>query len=1542
MHRRYIKFDVNEATKCISYYYNSLFVNQETLNHLLVQFAGTPLHIIKARESLRNLVDFPYIFKNWNEAFAYFRSVHYQHPNSNLSVADFLKDAIDDYLKNNITLRDVIYTQTIQFNKVTLEEIIMTNKTNYDVAVKRTQSAADGIGAGRKEVHNGITSGIKSSSDETKTTTSHVRKLAEKLHGNEVPKKDTPQLELTGSFDGDTIHDEVDTVEIDPNQGILKQFTATIAEDSPVAFLADILSKDDMDPMEALELLQKVCDEKKVNVITEGSDDSMTRAYMIIDGEEVDLKNVELFWLQHVYQSNINKLKGKHEMEIIRKPTFGHLKDKYPGRATIIQRLSGYVKDRGKLTEHFLGQMVNAIFDLKVGSSVTQRRIVSYAKDKGYIDKPVIELLTAINSGKFDYPTVNLQKGITNKKLLKEFVADFLLTRVAIQKSTLTVREVLEEDVRTNNRYAELSLRILAIPFTEGYLDMPADDILAERQVHRTSIMDKLLADSNRTEVPVHNQQFTGSKSLDLVNKFLNEQPTKQTQSDNLEENTMSAQQREQHPKAVNYQDICKDAPTVVTIGDFVEQLFTDSQGRIPNERIVTRFAQNVIDQPTFEQWSGVVAYMLSDAYEPNIDRLPYGADIKNKMLVLLRGLESKGTFDFIDDKLSFTGNEPQVSERNPSLTQAEGKSRTEQAGDKEVIVQEFDPSTLPTEGLNPFANSATGSYDRGSQTTLGHTDGVSLEQAMDDFNNQIYQDQTVDPHTSNDKLSDVITPWFNFKGTAFPQLPPLLIIKVMNACILDGFMFQFINRQNQVLDKVIPNQRDYENSTDSYYLGLQVIARALISGTKFSQDELHAIHTYVDLFIAYTKESNIDKKLLFVVNEFNALFNDKWTAFEKAGNAIIMNLDEKLHGEQSSDSLLEPVLMDQSDVPLDVMRRDSDFINPVRLATGILQWLMLRQEEIKVNTQPQQQSQVKPNATQTSGYIQQAIPSEDALWNIEQLFRVDTPMSKDGPIVNKPHTTMALQLMSLGCGHKMIYLEGHDASYRSFIAIELYLAWVLDLENTPIDPEIKSWFDAFLTKCITSGALVYKRGYMFPTLLNFDWFDNIDYTMTGVVNKLCSKVTQLHQSHLRGTVFTTPLYPTVKAYKSKLSEEQNSATHYSFELMGLLMLIVKQTKGHTKLNLDPHAQSREEQKVKFGSLHKSVLQSMLQQAPRIVIDLQEQDYILNRACELANKLNLGSGAIALYGTLLLKTAVIQTLIGAPVQSNTFVLSKYYGLFLLPNNSWSELEFTGASEIEEAKRSTMILIEYLADAVGTSYAELAVYYNTNRICSMALTIEQLLATNNVSLRAIVDLALMDNRTNPMSQPYMGGQMYQSRQFMQNPNQGPLGYYGQPYQPQPKPMYQPQPIGAYAGYPSYQPQPAMYPQKHYSSQFEGPRAQPFQYPTAQTQGMQPGMIHGASIQQSIHPQPDNMSNMEMETDVSQMKQPFGGPRTFTWGPSAQPQPLFSKDISHDIDLDVVDALQELQDEIDKLETVKAITDEKLSELREKMSDLIRDL
>ena len=123
MHRRYIKFDVNEATKCISYYYNSLFVNQETLNHLLVQFAGTPLHIIKARESLRNLVDFPYIFKNWNEAFAYFRSVHYQHPNSNLSVADFLKDAIDDYLKNNITLRDVIYTQTIQFNKVTLVEI---------------------------------------------------------------------------------------------------------------------------------------------------------------------------------------------------------------------------------------------------------------------------------------------------------------------------------------------------------------------------------------------------------------------------------------------------------------------------------------------------------------------------------------------------------------------------------------------------------------------------------------------------------------------------------------------------------------------------------------------------------------------------------------------------------------------------------------------------------------------------------------------------------------------------------------------------------------------------------------------------------------------------------------------------------------------------------------------------------------------------------------------------------------------------------------------------------------------------------------------------------------------------------------------------------------------------------------------------------------------------------------------------------------------------------------------------------------------------
>lgn len=128
MHKHYIRYDENECVKCIQYYYNSLYVNKETLNHLIMQFVGLPLHVIRSRQSTRNLLDIPWIFKSWDDAFAYYRSKHFQEPNKDNPVTAFLKDAIEAYIVNKFDIKKRIYDKTNEFNLVTIEELIMTNK----------------------------------------------------------------------------------------------------------------------------------------------------------------------------------------------------------------------------------------------------------------------------------------------------------------------------------------------------------------------------------------------------------------------------------------------------------------------------------------------------------------------------------------------------------------------------------------------------------------------------------------------------------------------------------------------------------------------------------------------------------------------------------------------------------------------------------------------------------------------------------------------------------------------------------------------------------------------------------------------------------------------------------------------------------------------------------------------------------------------------------------------------------------------------------------------------------------------------------------------------------------------------------------------------------------------------------------------------------------------------------------------------------------------------------------------------------------------
>lgn len=1042
MHKHYIRYDENECVKCIQYYYNSLYVNKETLNHLIMQFVGLPLPVIRSRQSTRNLLDIPWIFKSWDDAFAYYRSKHFQEPNKDNPVTVFLKDAIEAYIVNKFDIKKRIYDKTNEFNLVTIEELIMTNKEQKPTGSKMLDSVKkfladkdftlklkdpkdtsevphitikpnkemeglkdDFINGKNRDVVLGL---MVMKEAELKALREDL--FAKRAYGNftEYALEHYDVELLVSAFDAvfenntwaseltDYLRIIYQNNDLYPNNDIKKIYLDIIiniskmTEEQVKTIHCDEETRNAFCQygIELLDVGLMFISERVLAVLNIPSIEQpeITEAHQVVDGIKTDIRDVDTL-------ADINK-------ECIAENIDGN---------TILSRA-------------LLGKFIQNLFGLSVANSAQERRVVEHAVESGFIGKPAFEFFNVVASGFFTYSFKNIRHAKSNYDKLIRFARKFVK---ANKPKQMTTKEYMND---------------------------------VEKQV--------------RDSQPV--------------------------QTDTKEEITMSA-------KLANvdvYQTITKAAKiTEDSVRQLIAQLFYDAKGRLPTENIIYRFMQSV-DVTAHEHWSGLVKFLLSEDYHPNLARLPFGEETRQSMLKVLKAHETSGTFDFSGDESLFDlVSDTKDVEKEPESTDTDNVVGIEGVG---LVETKDKPSEVKDDG-----------------------DSLTVVIPNTKFSNSMWNKFRINIEN--------IFKRFEFEGNLIYALTNDVVNMLEKHTQPDGKVILPIIDDTEV--SYVP---DDNCVIFNDVFALQLIALLLlVEHEKFtsieSKEYMHAILKYISNVTASLKAISTDGKWFSKhhVSMHLSVFPDFAKTEGDLIRASYMIASSVVSPERANVILTmpaAPILTDLTLVPTEYMLVDTDTIKPDLVAIGIIQQMIIlftaEEKDVKID-KPETQFDIdvsKPlpaaeanffdpkNAPNTGYAIQEDSnikPQAQSKYFliVNDLFTLG--ISKN-PLAAKHDEflgEMATFLKELNVDLE-IFEPPHTGTYNAFLAVELFMLYVIEhirTKSSHIKPTIIGSFIYYMNIFVSSN--VFNSPVKIRSLINNGTFSSVKEIN---VNTVCTFVNRL------------------------------------------------------------------------------------------------------------------------------------------------------------------------------------------------------------------------------------------------------------------------------------------------------------------------------------------------------------------------------------------------------------------------------------------------
>lgn len=972
-------------------------------------------------------------------------------------------------------------------------------------------------------------------------------------------------------------------------------------------------------------------------------------------------------------------------------------------------------------------------------------------------------------------------------------------------------------------------------------------------------------------------KQMTTAEYMDDIEKQVRGSNTSLpvTQPDLIEETTMSATKPTQ---AEIYQSITKDPITVEAVRNLIRQLFTDSQNRVPREAIVDRFMES-IDVSAHEHWSQLVNFILSDKYNPNRARLPFGDLIFAKFHAHLKNLESAGTFDFsgipaVNDYADIN------TTRNPSLDAAKKE---------DVKVVETSQSAVETSAPSEDLSQPM-TADSYWKRKLAGTDPSYFNEPV---------------ATELDLLRKQLENLFmrcEFEGNLIYVLAGE-ISELLHSCQVDGK--NILPIVNDVELTFVP-QEHHELFNDVF--ALQLIAFYLLHSSdvfkdKDNADYVYAILKYVDQVIRdLTVRSN--KGIEFTNNKLSMQLNimPKFSLIEGDKTRASYLIASSLVTPERATAILslkqDPILMDLTKVPVEYFPLPTDSVDTDGLAIGIIQVMIglftavekeVKQDEpeftidvSKPLSGPEASYLDQPSINQADTEQQQSVPMVyvDA---VLKMFGVAVGPDKIKGVFANMEGDFIQQMAAHIADHNVDVLhqfKAHPKSWWAFLAIETYFTYMVKNIDVKLPLPILGGFIYTFHTFMHTGIFTEKTELASLTGRNY----NIEHKANTpleialfVADFMKDDSNYLEWYNLNVDKIVLP--KSDNDFISMFSDQFFNDRNYAIYILACLM-----TRTINTLTTKP-----EENPV-------NNLQQHLKNSINTVKVLPEvwKPLVVKALEPVIAKLNpvTATTFVTFNSELLAKIGLTLALINGSIGHNTNTVKPLIDVYSL--NPMYRPAVT--------EESIGVVLNHLAQTVNVPFTDICdIYQNKTPFMS---TPELVLNHLMVSPLSLINLALRENK--------------------------PTGF-----QPQPA-------VNNHQGY--------------YGSHFDGPRSQPFQYPNAQLPQMQPGMGVRQSIDRShmgyfgtpntVQYQPQQMHSMYPTQFMGNPIYPNWATLTPSHAPVSSPsqgmQMGYAAGPSDDVDVDTVELLQDLQDEIDKLETVQSITTDKLTELRERMADIIRDL
>lgn len=1524
MHKHYIRFEADAALNCIQHYYEKLNVNQETLEHLIMQFVGMPLAIIRSRATTRKLLDIPWIFKSWDDAFAYYRSRHFQEPNERHAVTPFLTGAIEAYVVNKFEIKERIYARTQEFNLVSIEELIMTNKIQLpdvkhfqkhvtavinDLKVKQT----------KEEIHDAINTVIENPKF-TAELPEYLKVVLYKHLDTLSTANQQMFIDILMRISKMSVGEAKRLYKV---RSLIDVCTRSVTvENVPVVLSVIAQNISTLFPVKPTDVAEQAQQQADSSQVLRGADAVKRMMELTKDDRPTSglpeptnvfkafqhrMKTVYAALVEMLSDYDIKEVSNAFEAVLLNNKWEGplteflreiHKHSLIDSKLEVQKMFINLLLEMAKMTEDELKMLlvdheiegalgIVGFQDLGLALTLISNRIGQlFQRDFSKHEPKIVEAYQVVDGVKTDIRDIDPIAEM-NEDDSKTLSGDTILTIVNLSDWVVKVLEL-------STVASTLVRRIVYRAKEQELIGKPVYTFMVQlaNGFFTYDLKNLRHAEDNFKKLKRFAQKFVKANGPSLDPQ---KPKTPVTQTDSKEEHTMSAK-----PTQIElYQTITKDPIDVKAVRALVRQLFIDSQNREPREAIIDRFMES-IDVSAHKHWSFLINFMLSDDYKPNLVRLPFGEMIFAKLKVFLGKLEKAGTFDFsgIPATNDYAGIDTQ---RNPSLDTAKKEDVTV------TKVEETSTPAIETKGLgeatdSPAVNETTdkpyeakmagglvegqqpvtaeNNFGRGRETALGFDGDGHWKLGLRPMTPGMLPPKSPEEDEQDKVALKEKAIRFNILRQQFQRIFQHDNCSQSFSDKLADEIAEFAVEVKVGVEPLYPiiNDQPATFTPSAHHeifndvMALQLIAFYLLHNKDGltilgKPDYLRAIVHYVSVKTnELAVRSNNGK--WFKNNHVTMHLNILPTFSRIEGDIVrasYMIASTLVTPERANEILVmpaAPILTDLSQVPAEYLPGIGDNIQTDFVAIGILQTMitLFTTEEIDVKKD-------KPKAiddSKTKKSEKEIAKKDKTETKVEQVYR-DAVVKMFGAATTPDAYIDAMKNM--------------DGDFIDQMAKELK-ALTFDLSTLDGNHTPTHWaflametFLAYMLRNKEEPKLYMLAGFMY----SFTQFQQQRVFDEPLLRPLLTVLRVDYAKDLANVSGPTAIRLIISLLKDEDDIEKFNSWFTNSPKITLPTSLVEFTE-----QLSTNFFSNKEYSiflVAYALISTAAKLNFKEkpQPPVLSVEAVGRQFaglvpatdpflkttLVNKIIAIANELELSPKSVRANIELLAKTALTVCLLEGSVEHN---------LLTIPQLATVYKSSAPRPKSEFAVDEHCILRKLAA----------VTRYPTNDLASLRyakpdLRMNQYIGTTNVlsvesvNVNTLVLLTVRD--TTPELNLNNLNNQQNHRAINSQPGQYGHMQPGMPYigQPQPGMGYYPAGQATPQQYPQsqmygYQPQPAMYPQQYYGSQFDGPRPQPFQYPTAQSLGMQPGMNPGMPMQQPSpmyrHPQPDNMPKMGM--------------------------------------------------------------------------------